>query len=159
MFRPLLAALLCACALQVQAAPFTLTDTAGATHALADYRGKWVVVNVWASWCAPCLAEMPELEALSRGRGDLVVLGLAADGLDARRVDQFAQRLGVSYPVIAGDEQALRQFRLRAFPTTVVYNPQGEQALVKEGRVTRAEIEGLIAAAQAARPGLALNAH
>lgn len=159
MFRPLLAALLCAYALQVQAASFTLTDTAGATHALADYRGKWVVVNVWASWCAPCLAEMPELEALSRGRVDVVVLGLAADGVDASRVNQFAHRLGVSYPVIAGDDKALRQFRLRAFPTTVVYDPQGEQALVKEGRITRADIEGLIATAQAPRPGLALSSH
>jgi hypothetical protein len=50
-----------------------LTDLQGKVHTLEGYRGNWVVLNVWATWCAPCIKEMPELEALSHTRPDLVV--------------------------------------------------------------------------------------
>ena len=127
-----------------KAAPFHLTDTKGVTHTLAAYRGKWVLVNAWATWCSPCLAEMPELEALGRSHSDLVVLGLAVDGQDARRVMQFAERLRVTYPMIAADEAALRQFRLRAYPTSILYDRSGTAVLTKEGRITRQEVEAII---------------
>lgn len=126
------------------AAPFELTDARGVTHSLAAYRGKWVLVNAWASWCSPCLAEMPELDALGKARPDLVVLGLAVDVPDARRALQFAERLHVTYPIIAADAAALRQFRLRAYPTTFLYDRSGTQVLVREGRITREEIEAVI---------------
>lgn len=130
-----------------QAQDFRLTDLRGNTHALADYRGRWVVLNVWATWCAPCIHEMPELEAFSKARPDLVVLGLAADGDNAGRVRAFAQRLGVTYPIVAGDAAALSQFHLRAYPTTLVFDPAGTKVLVKEGQVTRQELEGLLTTA------------
>lgn len=60
------------------------------------------------------LAEMPELEASGRSHPDLIVLDLAVDGQDARQVMQFAKQLHVTYPVIAADEAALRQFKLHA---------------------------------------------
>ncbi len=126
------------------AASFSLTDTQGRTHALENYQGKWVLVNLWATWCAPCLAEMPELEALSKSRSDLIVLGLAVDGQSARRVMQFAQKLNISYPIIAGNEKLAHQFKPRGFPTTILYNQSGKQVLFKEGPVTRLEIENVI---------------
>ena len=146
MKRSIVAALLAAAAVLVQAAPFELTDTAGVTHTLASHRGKWVLVNAWATWCAPCVAEMPELDALARARPDLVVLGLAVDGADPRRALQFAERLHVSYPIIPGTEAALRQFKLRAYPTSILYDRSGAEALVKEGRITRAEVEAAMGA-------------
>ena len=127
-----------------EAAPFQLTDTKGMTHTLAAYRGKWVLVNAWATWCSPCLVEMPELEALSRSHPDLIVLGLAVDGQDARRVMQFAERLRVTYPIIAADQAALRQFTLRAYPTSMLYDRSGAVVLTKEGKITRQEVEAII---------------
>ena len=126
------------------ASTFSFTDLHGTTHTLESHRGKWVLVNLWATWCAPCLLEMPELEALSRARNDLVVLGLAVDGQNPERIRQFAQRLKVSYPVIAGNQQLARQFGAKGFPTSILYNASGQQVLFKEGVVTRQEIEDVL---------------
>ena len=127
-----------------QAEAFHLTDVQGKEHQLSAYRGKWVLVNVWATWCAPCIKEMPELEALSRARLDVVVLGLAADGEDPQKVARFARALKVSYPIIAGDAAALRQFPVRAYPTTLLFDPTGAQVMLREGRITRADIDGAL---------------
>jgi thiol-disulfide isomerase/thioredoxin len=126
------------------AAAFSLTDTQGRTHTLESHQGKWVLVNLWATWCAPCLAEMPELQALSKARNDLVVLGLAVDGQNARRVMQFAEKLRVSYPIIAGNADMAQQFRPQGYPTSILFNASGEQMLFKEGPITRQEIEDVM---------------
>jgi thiol-disulfide isomerase/thioredoxin len=136
--------LLLAIPVLVSAAPFSFTDLQGRTHTLEGHRGKWVLVNLWATWCAPCVLEMPELEALSRSRPDVVVLGLAIDGQNPERVRQFAKKLNVTYPVIAGSQQLAQQFRPRGFPTSVLYNPSGIRVLVKEGMITREEIEHVL---------------
>lgn len=127
--------------LLASADPFVLTDTQGQIHDLARHHGKWVLVNLWATWCAPCLAEMPELEALSESRKDLVVLGLAVDGQNVRRITQFASGLNITYPLIAGNPELARQFGPRGYPTSLLYDPSGKQVLFREGPVTRLEIE------------------
>lgn len=123
---------------------FSLVDMQGKTHTLAAHQGKWVLVNLWATWCVPCLSEMPELEALSRSRDDLVVLGLAVDGQNPRRVAQFAEKMRVTYPIIAGDEDMAKQFKPRGFPTSILYDRAGNPVLVKEGAITRKEIENVL---------------
>ena len=128
----------------VSAATFSLTDTQGRTHTLESHLGQWVLVNLWATWCAPCLAEMPELEALSKAREDLVVLGLAVDGQSPRRVMQFAEKLKISYPIIAGNADMARQFGAKGYPTSILYDATGKQVLVKEGPITRQEIEAVL---------------
>lgn len=128
----------------VSAATFSLTDTQGRTHTLESHPGKWVLVNLWATWCAPCLAEMPELEALSKAREDLVVLGLAVDGQSPRRVMQFAEKLKISYPIIAGNADMARQFGAKGYPTSLLYDATGKQVFVKEGPITRQEIEAVL---------------
>ncbi len=136
-------ALLLALPLLAHAAPpsFSLTDTQGHIHTLAAYQGKWVLVNLWATWCPPCLAEMPELEALSKTRNDLVILGIAVDGHNARRVAQFAEKLRVTYPIIAGNDELARQFKAHGYPTSILYDRSGKLVFVKEGTITRKEIE------------------
>lgn len=141
-------ALLALAALGAQAADFGLTDTGGARHSLAAHKGKWVLVNIWATWCSPCVAEMPELDSLARARPDLVVIGLAADGAEARRVRSFASALKVSYPIVLGTPLDLAQFRARAFPTSILYGPDGAQLMFREGRITRAQVEAAMASAK-----------
>lgn len=123
---------------------FLLTDIQGRTHTLESYRGQWVIVNLWATWCAPCLAEMPELEALSQSRKDLVILGLAGDGQNPGRLAEFIRKLKVTYPIIAGDEKLVQQWGSRVFPTTFVFDPSGNKILTQEGPVTRKNIEEAI---------------
>ncbi|SHG72430.1 TlpA disulfide reductase family protein [Massilia sp. CF038] len=123
------------------AAAFHLTDVQGQRHTLERHKGKWIVLNVWATWCAPCIKEMPELEALSHARGDLVVLGLAADGDNLPRIQRYAQVLHVTYPIIAGNPATLAEFKVKAYPTTLLFNAAGTLVLTKLGQVTRAELE------------------
>jgi thiol-disulfide isomerase/thioredoxin len=146
MLKRLMGITLLAAPLLCAASPssFSLTDTEGRNHTLEAYRGKWVLVNLWATWCAPCLNEMPELEALQKARSDLVVLGLAVDGQTPARVVQFAERLNVTYPIIAGSEALAKQFRPRGYPTSILFDGAGKQVLVKEGAVTRQEVENML---------------
>jgi thiol-disulfide isomerase/thioredoxin len=125
---------------------FEMTDTAGRTHTLNHYQGKWVLVNLWATWCAPCLNEMPELESLGKARKDIVIIGLAVDGQNARRITEFARQLQITYPVVAGSPEMAKPFKPRGYPSTYLFDPMGRQAFVKEGPVTRAEIESLLGA-------------
>lgn len=138
--------LLLAVPLLGHAAPpsFSLTDMQGRTHTLATHQGKWVLVNLWATWCVPCLTEMPELEALSKSRDDLVILGLAVDGQNPRRVAAFVKKMQVTYPIIAGDAELAKQFKPRGYPTSILYDRSGKPVLVKEGMVTRKEIESAL---------------
>ncbi|WP_168798578.1 TlpA disulfide reductase family protein [Herbaspirillum sp. ST 5-3] len=129
---------------QAASSTFSLVDMQGKTHTLAAHQGKWVLVNLWATWCVPCLSEMPELEALSKSRDDLVVLGLAVDGQNPRRVAQFAEKMRVTYPIIAGDEEMAKQFKPRGFPTSILYDRAGNPVLLKEGAITRKEIENVL---------------
>lgn len=126
-----------------------LIDLQGRLHTLEIHKGKWVVLNVWATWCAPCVKEMPDLQALARARTDVVVLGLAADGDDAARLRQFADALRVSYPIIAGNDKMMKEFKVQAYPTTLLFNPQGQLVMTRLGQVTKAELEARLPAQDA----------
>lgn len=85
----------------VEAPLFETTDLFGNPERLADYRGKVVLVNIWATWCAPCRAEMPTLDRLYRERKDrgLVVLGMSDESIASQK--RFLKEVGVSYPLLA----------------------------------------------------------
>jgi thiol-disulfide isomerase/thioredoxin len=137
--------LVLACVAQFAAA-FTLQDSDGKTHRLEALKGKWVVVNFWATWCAPCVKEIPDLAAFARAHPDnTLVLGVALDYDDIGVVKAFARKVGLTYPLVLGDGQAEKQFgRIKGLPTTLVYDPSGKQVLSKTGGVTRALLESLI---------------
>ncbi|OGS92287.1 MAG: thioredoxin [Gallionellales bacterium GWA2_60_18] len=128
----------------VLAADFTLQDLQGKTHRLADYRGKWVLVNFWATWCPPCLSEIPELISLHEAHKerDLVVIGIAMDSGSAKVVGEFAKKRGISYPVISGDSRVGAQIgTVEVLPTSYLYAPDGELVSRQAGEVTRESVE------------------
>jgi thiol-disulfide isomerase/thioredoxin len=86
---------------------FTLTDLNGKKVSLADYKGKPVMVNFWATWCAPCKLEMPWLEDLQQryAAQGLVILGIASDEAPKNIVAATATRLGVTYPILLTDSK------------------------------------------------------
>lgn len=130
----------------LRAAEFTMTDTAGKVHKLSQYKGKWVLVNFWATWCPPCLEEIPDLVDLHENRkNNLVVLGVALDYRNGQQVKDFADSLLVSYPIILGDRKMAAQIGpVDGLPTTYLYNPQGKMVARQMGPITRSDVENFI---------------
>lgn len=129
------------------AAGFELMDIQGRTHRLEDYRGKWVLVNFWATWCSPCLTEIPELVSLHRDHKDkdLMVIGIALQSESIKEVSEFAQEHGINYPVVVGDFKTAKQIGVvDVLPSSFLYDPSGEQVSYHAGVVTRANIEAYI---------------
>lgn len=139
-----------------QAADFRVTDTKGKTHTLSGYKGKWVLVNYWATWCPPCLEEIPDLIALNENKkNNLVVIGVAMDYRNAKQVIDFAEGMLVDYPIVLGNEQVVRQIGpVQGLPTTYLFNPDGKMVAQQVGAITREMVESYIARTTAsARPG------
>jgi thiol-disulfide isomerase/thioredoxin len=124
-----------------------LKDTAGKQHRLSQYKGKWVFVNYWATWCPPCLEEVPDLVALydSRKNKDVVVIGVVFDFDSEKEVFDYVDDMLMSYPIVLGDDQVKAQIgSADALPTTYVYNPRGELVKIKRGLVTKQYLESLM---------------
>jgi len=130
----------------VQAVDFKVTDTNGKNHTLAGYKGKWVLVNYWATWCPPCLEEIPDLIALHENKkNNLVVIGVAMDYRDAKQVTDFADGLLVEYPIVLGTPQIVNQIGpVQGLPTTYLYNPEGKMVAQQVGLITREVVESYI---------------
>ena len=92
--------------LQGKVAPaFSLVDLDGKKVSLADFKGKPVLVNFWATWCGPCKIEMPWFEEFHKKYADLVILGVAADEAPKATIASTAKKLGVDYPVLLVDDK------------------------------------------------------
>ena len=115
---------------------FDLVDTEGKRHRLADYHGRWVVLNFWATWCVPCIEEIPAIAKYHRAHGDVVVIGVAVDVEDAAKVKRFAAKVGHDYPLVLSDDRIEKQLGpVRALPTTRIYDASGNLVYDKPGRV------------------------
>lgn len=121
----------------------------GASYDLAEHRDQWVVVNFWATWCAPCLKEMPELSALDAMHEHIEVIGLAYEDIEAGAMREFLQVHPVVYPIAIVDTYAPPEDfdTPRGLPMTYLIAPGGKVAKKVLGPVTAAEIEAAIAAA------------
>jgi len=142
--RSLLATSLLLLSLGAVSKEFMLEDIQGKTHRLADYRGKWVLVNFWATWCPPCLEEIPELISLQNAHygKDLLVIGIAMDSGSSGKVSDFAKAHKINYPVVMGNRKIAAQIgAVDVLPVSYLYNPKGEQINSQAGEVTRASIE------------------
>ena len=132
------------------AAPdFALPALAGDTFRLADRRGDVVVVNVWATWCGPCRAEMPAFDRLHAElapRG-LTFVGVSIDEGGWAAVRPFAERLGVRYPLVLDDGQTGARFGSSGIvPVTYVIDRAGRVRIVAEGAVVEGELRPILLA-------------
>jgi thiol-disulfide isomerase/thioredoxin len=134
-----------------QAADFRLTDTTGKPHTLAGYKGKWVLVNYWATWCPPCLEEIPDLIALHENKkNNLVVIGVAMDYRNAGQVTDFAESMLIDYPIVLGNDQVVSQIGpVRGLPTTYLFDPDGKMVAQQVGAISREMVETYIASKSA----------
>jgi thiol-disulfide isomerase/thioredoxin len=135
------------------AASFTVKRPAGGTDALANYRGKVVLVNLWATWCPPCRDEVPALEQLyrkNRAKG-FVVLGID-QGESASVAMNFAQRYNVTFPVLIDDGQQYgRAYAAQGLPTSILVDRGGKIVKGVDGEMTLAQMQDLVGPALAAK--------
>jgi len=125
---------------------FTLQRLKGEALSLSEYRGKWLVLNYWATWCTPCRKEIPELSALHEARDDIVVLGLAFEDTEMETFDAFLEEFNPAYPLLLVDVYAPPEpfGAPKALPTTIILNPDGYAVKTFLGPVTRENIESFI---------------
>jgi len=130
-----------------QPVDFTLQRLHGGEVRLSEFRGKWLVLNYWATWCAPCRKEIPELSELNDARDDIVVLGLAFEDTDIENFDEFLKEFHPGYPLLLVDVYAPPEpfGAPRVLPTTIILNPQGYPVKTFLGPVTREDIKSFIA--------------
>lgn len=129
------------------AVDFTLKDLDGKPHSLSDYRGKWVIVNYWATWCPPCLEEIPDLVDFHEKHrdSDAVVLGVNYEEVNEDYLREFVESHFMSYPVLRMDPVPMTELGpVLGLPTTYIISPAGERVARQEGPVTGAAIEAYL---------------
>ncbi|MEH6458395.1 TlpA family protein disulfide reductase [Chitinimonas sp. JJ19] len=123
-------------------------DLQGKPQAFAQWRGKPLVVNFWATWCAPCREEMPEFVATQKKLGDKVrFVGLAID--NPADVQKFVKEFGINYPVLVGEQAALELMRAEgnkvgALPFTAIYDSKGKRVAAHAGRLDQAKLDAYL---------------
>jgi peroxiredoxin len=129
------------------APPFSLERVGGGRVTLEDLAGKLVLLDFWATWCTPCVQEIPVLNdvyAAHRGRG-LEVIGIAVEDLEPPALLAWMRERGVTYPVLSADTDVAMQYGAASLPQHVLIAPDGRIIeVMKPGLHSRGELEAAI---------------
>ncbi|WEN16377.1 TlpA disulfide reductase family protein [Rhodanobacter sp. AS-Z3] len=125
-----------------------VTTLDGKTFDLSAQRGKWVIVNYWATWCVPCIKEMPDISRFVASHKNVVGIGLAYDDSEAADIKDFLVKHPVVYPIAqVSMENPPKDFdEPRGLPTTYLISPDGKVAKHIVGPVTEASLADMIGA-------------
>ncbi len=106
---------------------FTLADLDKQTVYLSDFRGRWAVVNFWATRCAPCIMEMPELQAFyEENQWRAIVIGVNFEESTSDHVGLFVKQLAITFPIALSQGKPVPGFEVKGLPTTFLISPDGE---------------------------------
>ncbi len=125
---------------------FILPELLGAEISLPRLRGRIVVIDFWATWCSPCLFQIPVLNAITESypAHEVIVLGIAVDVEGASRVAPYAEEQGIQYPVLLGDEALAMRYGAPGFPYLVILGPDGRIAYRHTGVVGLSALQEVI---------------
>lgn len=121
------------------------TTLEGQSYSWSDWRGKWVVVNYFAEWCAPCLREIPELNQFSQGNkgSNIQLFAVSYDNLKTSHLKNIRDKYQINFPVITSDsERVMLNPTPGVLPTTYIISPQGKVVKTLQGEQTQ---DGLLA--------------
>jgi peroxiredoxin len=134
---------------QVSRPAFVLPDLQGKSRSVEEWDGKVLVVNFWATWCAPCRREIPTFVEMQKQYGDrgLQFLGVAVDNV--KDVSRFATEMGINYPLLVAEQEAIALAdqlgnRMGVLPFTAVVDRQGKVVFTKAGELTRKQADKLL---------------
>ncbi len=134
-------------ALSLPAPAWKLMDLDGHEVSSDRFRGKVVVMDFWATWCGPCISEIPGYVELQKkyGPAGLVIVGVSLDRIGPERVKKFAQENGMNYTLVMGDDDVVEAFGgFEAIPTTFLINRSGRIVHQKTGALPHDEYEKLV---------------
>ena len=120
---------------------FSLTDTKGVIFTEKNTRGKYLVVNFWATWCTPCLKEIPAFVKFYEENSDHVeILGLDFEPVDLEIINDYVGRFSINYPIVLYNEDNDSEYsnfgEIVGMPTTQIYSPEGELLHTFMGEIT-----------------------
>ena len=120
---------------------FSLTDTKGVIFTEKNTRGKYLVINFWATWCAPCLKEIPAFVKFYEENSDHVeILGLDFEPVDLEIINDYVGRFSINYPIVLYNEDNDSEYsnfgEIIGMPTTQIYSPEGELLHTFMGEIT-----------------------
>jgi len=128
---------------------FSLMDVSGQRRNVSEWKGKVLAINFWATWCPPCLEEIPHFIKLQEkyGHQGLQFLGIALEGVD--EVLGFANEHGINYPLLVGEQEVIKlagKFgnHMGGLPYTVILDRNGHISFIKVGPLSASEAEQVI---------------
>jgi len=123
---------------------FTLTDLEGNPVSLSDFKGNIVVLNFWATWCPPCIEEIPDFVKVFNEFRDKDVQFIGVSNEDISTLKRFAADYGINYPILVDDKNIMAIWGIRAIPTTFVFDRDGRIVFENVGMMTREQIRNVI---------------
>ena len=129
-----------------EAPDFDLVRLDGIPITLLEHRGKTVILDFWATWCAPCEVQMPVLDTLWKRRGgeELMILGISVDTDPAPKVMEWVRKRELDYPIAIASQDLAVDYGVLGFPTLVVIDPKGGIHTRHVGVLSRPELEEIL---------------